>query len=158
MELEKLLQQQAKQEKIKDLTLDKNGICRLLVDGKHSIVLEKSIDKKSFYMYAIVCSLQCNEQQKRSIFTQALSGNLFQKETGTAVLGLDEDTNNIILSEHIEEHSIDFQSYYHKLENFVSTLVYWQQKIEKFLQKVPHHIDDVPLDLLQKENMRIFFV
>lgn len=157
MELSELLKELGAKKKLGDLSVDKSGLCRLLVNQDQLITFEKSINKGFFYLYAAVCELKPEREKELSLI--ALQGNLFGKETGQASLGYLPKTRSLVLFETFEESSLTFPMFEEKFEQFVRYLSYW---INKMKAPSAPSIEDLSLDrhvkdLTQHKNLKIFF-
>lgn len=76
--------------------------------------------------FALKASLApCPKNNKESLYTQALLGNLFGQGTHGAVLALSHDSSHLILIREVEELS-DYKTFYETMEDFINVADYWQ--------------------------------
>lgn len=128
MKLEELLQELDLPGNGERPALNDNGICTLVLNGSASVSVEKSTDDQGFYLYSVVGVIPAAKEKKLVI--EAMSGNLFGKETGKACLGYLPDSSILVLFQYIQEDGTNLSSFKHLLEEFLSYLNVWNQKLE----------------------------
>ena len=154
MRLEDLLQDLKHQMGITSLELDAQGICRLVINNAVLVSLEQSLDSPGFYLYSVVGTVP--PAKEKTISVQALSGNLFGKETGKANLGYLPDTNTLVLFEYIPEEGTTLVSFKKILEEFLAYLTVWHEKLEMTAPS-PESIQQSRLMPGRSGGLQIFF-
>ena len=124
-----------------DLCLDDNNHCILLFDEK--IVLNMDFDevggKLVIYAYIGEIPLECRE----SIFEKALEGNFFWNETDGGTLGIDKQSQSLVLAKSFLLPLEDFNGFEDQLASFVEVVEKWISRIENYLQEAEKRLDDV---------------
>jgi hypothetical protein len=156
MQLSSLLKELGAKKGLGKLTLDENGICRLIVNKDCLIAFEKSLIKDQFYLYSSVGVLSSEREKEVSLL--ALKGNLFGSETGQASLGYHPKTRSLILFESFLEKELAYAEFEKKFEKFLQYLAYWINKLN--IPSAPG-IEDLSLNkhvgnLQQHKNLKIF--
>lgn len=156
MALEDILHQYAKKYRLGKLELDDEGICHLIVNDSIFLALEKSLDGQGFYHYTTIG--KTSSSFEKEVGLEALSGNLFGKETGRACLGYEPSTQTLVLFEFFSG-TVSFEEYDLQLKKFVETARYWMNKVDEVakqpLSKVSLQKHIQSLD--NYENMQLFF-
>lgn len=154
MKLEDILKEYSRDKNIPLLSLDNEGICRILLNEITLINFEKSENHQSFYIYTTIGFVpQANESR---ISMQAIRGNLFGKETGRASIGYDPKSHLLVLFMYIEENNINYSNFLHLLEEFASYAIYWLKKVEAIQQQKIDSLDS-PLFAQETKGLRVFF-
>lgn len=154
MKLEDILIEHGERKKIGKLELNSKGVCHLSINHELVVSIEKSLDGKGFYLYAVVDIL--SPTNLNEVAVTALIGNLFCRETGKGNLGYDPRTHSLVLFVYFEEEQTDYFTYYHGLENFISYLHYWIEKIEAIKTQPESEVQSSPAKGMEK-NLKIFF-
>ena len=123
-----------------ELCLDDNGHCILLFDEK--IVLNMDFDEKGeklvIYAYIGEIPLECREV----IFEKALEGNFFWNETDGGTLGIDKQSQSLVLAKSFSLPLNDFNIFEDQLASFVEIVEKWISRIENFLKSAEEHSED----------------
>ncbi|NGX42194.1 MAG: hypothetical protein K940chlam7_00471 [Chlamydiae bacterium] len=156
MTLEEILNQYSKKFQLGKLELNKEGICHLVLNDSLFVALEKSLDGKGFYLYTTIG--RASTAFEKALGLEALSGNLFGKETGHASLGYEPNTQTLVLFEYFSE-EITFEEFDLQLKRFAETDSYWMERLEE-VSKQPlskSSLQKHVKSLENYENMQIFF-
>jgi len=117
-----------------DLCLDDNNHCILLFDEK--IVLNMDLDEEGnklvIYAYIGEIPLECRE----TIFEKALEGNFFWNETDGGTLGIDKQSQSLVIAKSFLLPLKDFNAFEDQLATFVEVVEKWINRIEQFLKDV----------------------
>lgn len=157
MKLLDLLKEYGSQKKIGPLQLDDQDTCRLLLDQSTVISLENSMDGEGFYIYAPV--FIGAPEIVESLGLEALSGNLFGRETGSASLGWHPESQQLILFQYLKTDLLDSTLFEKTMDSFIERLHYWSEKFEEESWESPEefsmerHFESLP----HHEEMKIFF-
>lgn len=123
-----------------DLCLDDNNHCILLFDEK--IVLNMDLDEEGnklvIYAYIGEIPLECRE----TIFEKALEGNFFWNETDGGTLGIDKQSQSLVLAKSFSLPLKDFNAFEDQLATFVEVVEKWINRIEQFLKDVENFSGD----------------
>ena len=123
-----------------ELCLDDNGHCILLFDEK--IVLNMDFDEKGeklvIYAYIGEIPLECREV----IFEKALEGNFFWNETHGGTLGIDKQSQSLVLAKSFSLPLNDFNIFEDQLASFVEIVEKWISRIENYLKSAEEHSED----------------
>ncbi len=116
-----------------DLCLDDNNHCILLFDEK--IVLNMDFDEEGeklvIYAYIGEIPLECREV----IFEKALEGNFFWNETDGGTLGIDKQSQSLVLAKSFTLPLSDFNVFEDQLATFVEIVEKWISRIEDYLKR-----------------------
>lgn len=129
MELEKLLELFNEERSGDPLKLNTEGICRFYLIENLLVSLEKSVEDGGFYLYSVIGFVPPAKEKKMSI--EALSGNLFGKDTGKACLGYIPESHTLILFQYIPGEGTDLPAFKRVLEEFSAYLKQWHEKLEQ---------------------------
>ena len=151
MKLKEIIQEQAKQSEINALSSDENGIYHLIINEKHVVMLEPSLDDKGFFLYSVIGAVETQ------ILTEILSESLFDKTSKTSI-GIDMDTDSLVLWQYFDYETTDFETYNNELESFIPIFEYWNEKITKHIIPEQHikSLEDQKLALSKDKKMEIF--
>lgn len=118
---------------IPDLKLDDNNHCILLFDEK--IVLNIDLDEEGsqlvIYAYIGEIPLECREK----VFEKALEGNFFWNETDGGTLGIDKQSQSLVLAKAFELPLKNEYEFEEKLASFVEVVEKWIIRIETFARE-----------------------
>jgi hypothetical protein len=116
-----------------DLCLDENNHCILLFDEK--IVLNIDFDEEGsklvIYAYVGEIPLDCRE----IIFEKALEGNFFWNETDGGTLGIDKQSQSLVLAKAFEWPLKNIEIFEDELATFVEVIEKWISRIENFIKE-----------------------
>lgn len=115
-----------------NLCLDDNNHCILLFDEK--IVLNMDFDQEGnklvIYAYIGEIPLECRE----IIFEKALEGNFFWNETDGGTLGVDKQSQSLVLAKSYTLPIEKFNDFEDQLASFVEIVEKWIVRIETFIE------------------------
>ena len=122
-----------------DLCLDENNHCILLFDEK--IVLNIDLDEEGsklvIYGYVGEIPLDCRE----AIFEKALEGNFFWNETDGGTLGIDKQSQSLVLAKAFSLPLQNIELFEDQLASFVEIVEKWIGRIEAFSRDVMGKMD-----------------
>lgn len=107
---------------ISDLKFNDDHVCRLVLDKTLIVDLEYSLNESVLYA---TCSVASRLPESNSIYKQILSANLFGRGTGTAVLGYDDDKDEVVLFERFDLESVAPESFVERMDIFVGFADHW---------------------------------
>lgn len=82
--------------------------------------------------YLVSCTLvPCPKEKLEALYAVLLDSNLFGQATRGAVIGLNEEGNNLTLSQELD-YNINDREFKEKLEDFLNIADFWRQKISEF--------------------------
>ena len=115
-----------------NLCLDDNNHCILLFDEK--IVLNMDFDQEGnklvIYAYIGEIPLECREL----VFEKALEGNFFWNETDGGTLGVDKQSQSLVLAKSYTLPIEKFNDFEDQLASFVEIVEKWIVRIETFVE------------------------
>ena len=111
-----------------DMCLDENNHCMLLLDDKIILNLDFDDKKGTLVIYAYIGEVPLANRE--AIYTQALEDNFFWNGTGGATLGLDKQSQSLMLVKTYTLPLQDFNSFEDELSNFVEIVDKWIVAIE----------------------------
>lgn len=128
MTFDELLSEIQQLESVEDISRDEQGICRFIVNGSAMVAIEEAADGRGFYLYSVVGIVPA--AREKSISVQALSGNLFGRETGNASLGYLPGSNMLVLFEYILLEGASAETFKGLLAQFLAYLKVWHEKLD----------------------------
>lgn len=156
MAMKELLAHLAKHLKLKELKLDDQGRCNLELNDTHLLSLERSLIQGQFWLYSVV--VEVSEQEQSLLLRLAMEGNLFQQETGKAVLGYHIGTRLLVLCQSFQENELSPVQFVEAFSQFVVVLGHWKEKLS------PERVAEARLHDLKKQTtalspsqIKIFF-
>ena len=118
---------------LSDLCLDENNHCMLLFDEK--IVLNMDLDEAGqllvIYAYIGEVPIECRD----AVYQKALEGNFFWNETEGSTLGLDKQSQSLVLARAFELPLTDMTAFEDRLGVFVEVVEKWMVRIERFVKE-----------------------
>ena len=118
---------------LSDLCLDENNHCMLLFDEK--IVLNMDLDEagKLLVIYAYIGEepIECRD----AVYQKALEGNFFWNETEGSTLGLDKQSQSLVLARAFGLPLADMTAFEDRLGVFVEVVEKWMARIERFAKE-----------------------
>jgi len=118
---------------VSDLCLDENNHCMLLFDEK--IVLNMDLDEAGqllvIYAYIGEVPIECRD----AVYQKALEGNFFWNETEGSTLGLDKQSQSLVLARAFELPLTDMTAFEDRLGVFVEVVEKWMVRIERFVKE-----------------------
>ncbi|GAB4228592.1 MAG: hypothetical protein Tsb0021_06090 [Chlamydiales bacterium] len=127
MTLENLVENLSNELGIK-LHLNEYEMCHVHINEEHVVTIESSYDEEHFFLYAPIAVVGDNDF---ALIFDAMTGNLFGLETGSASIGYDPRSHALVLFQkiHQQENPTVFISTF---KQFINTLDYWKKKVENF--------------------------
>ncbi|MDR1595334.1 MAG: type III secretion system chaperone [Puniceicoccales bacterium] len=124
-----LLQAVGKSLSLPGLALDDNGHCVLLFDDKVVLNIELDIEKELLIVYSYIGEVPF--EGRETIFETLLESNLFWKDTQGATIGIDKQTQTVVLAFPIELPLKRKENFEERLALFVDITESWITKLEK---------------------------
>ncbi len=109
-----------------DLEWNEENVCRLILDDRLVIDLEKAPDSNMVQIYAVV---GVDPGDNATVLRHLLSANLFGQGTSGAVLGLDEDRGEILLTQKVDTALLSAEEAVTRLEAFVNYAEAWTHEL-----------------------------
>jgi hypothetical protein len=154
MNLKGLLQKYGERRKL-TLTFQ-DGIARIVMGDNALLNFEPAIDGQGFFLYANLGSVADGDQ---TVFYEALSANVFGKETGKASLGYVKENHLLLLFQYFEETTTEPGYFEEQLDFFYRYYHYWVKKLEKIHSQIsePPPLSNYLKGLEEGGKMKIFF-
>jgi hypothetical protein len=126
---------------IPDLALDDNNHCILLFDEKIvlNIDLDEEGEKLVIYAYVGEVPLECREL----MLERALEGNFFWNETDGATLGIDRQSQSLVLTKAFEMPLRKPKEFEDELASFVEVVEKWIDCIEHLSKEALDRIEEL---------------
>jgi len=109
-----------------DLTFNEENVCRLVFDKAIVVDLEYLPDTHLLQVYSVVGN---DPGESVATLRKLLSANLFGQGTGGAVLSLDEDRGEILLSRTFDVSAVDSRVFIEQLDVFASHVEAWTAEL-----------------------------
>lgn len=135
MELNALLESLAAQIGLPQLSLDNNGVCRLVFDAKLTLDLEPADNGATVYLYAVIGNAPLTAPGE--LFSSLLSANYFCRETGSAFFSYDTDSGDILLQQKFLLDGLTPPVFLAQFEQFVATAESWLARIDDVIAALP---------------------
>ncbi len=127
MKLDEIMNKYKEIQKTPNLKKGKEGVWSFKVNNRYRLDLVKTSDEKGFFIYSSVGAITPGLEAE--IYPSLLKGNLFGAETGKAVLAVEPESKTILLFQYFEEDSTSFELFNRSLEEFLSYVAYWTEKL-----------------------------
>jgi hypothetical protein len=124
-----LLQSIGKSLDLPGLALDDNGHCVLLFDDKVVLNMEFDREKELLIIYSYIGEVPY--EGREIIFETLLESNLFWKDTQGATIGIDKQTQTVVLAFPMELPLKRKENFEERLALFVDITESWINKLEK---------------------------
>lgn len=111
------------------LALDENDHCVLLFDDKVVLNMELDIEKELLIIYSYLGEVPF--EGRETIFETLLESNLFWKDTQGATIGIDKQTQTVVLAFPMELPLKKRETFEERLSSFVEITESWINKLEK---------------------------
>jgi hypothetical protein len=111
------------------LALDGNGHCVLLFDDKVVLNMEFDREKELLIIYSYIGEVPY--EGREIIFETLLESNLFWKDTQGATIGIDKQTQTVVLAFPMELPLKKKENFEERLALFVDITESWINKLEK---------------------------
>jgi hypothetical protein len=111
------------------LSLDANGHCVLLFDDKVVLNIELDSDKELMIIYSYIGEVPF--EGRETIFEILLESNLFWRNTQGATIGIDKQTQTVVLAFPIELPLKRKENFEERLAIFVEITESWVNRLEK---------------------------
>lgn len=113
------------------LKFDNNGICSLTFDGKINILIAYNKEKNQCLLTSQIGPIPSNNLKE--FLKTILISNAFGIENGGALLGIEKDTNSLVLSYVFIPSTFSYSLFKTVLLNFVTMVENWQSKYENLV-------------------------
>lgn len=98
--------------------------------GNYTLPLDENLEIKINSLpagFLLLCNVATLPQENReALFMQMLHGNLFGLGTKGAVLGINNEENQLTLSQAVE-YTLDYKEFKDTIEDFINTVDYWRE-------------------------------
>ena len=139
-EVNKLLKSLGKSLGLKNLILDDNNHCILLFDEKIVLNLELKEETERLVVYAYVGEVPLEDRE--NVFECLLEANCFWKETGGATIGIDKQSQTIVLAYSVDLPLKKPEAFEENLASFVEVVETWVDRLEKMAQAAAEVLGD----------------
>lgn len=92
-------------------------------------------DITGYQVYFFNKIIPCPKEKKEEIFQLVMKVNLLAKETGKALIGLDDDEKFLTLS-YVMPYEENYITFKEQLEDFINYSLYWKEEIKNFQKKL----------------------
>jgi hypothetical protein len=125
---------------IPDLALDENNHCILLFDEKIVLNIDLDEEGKKLVTYAYIgeVPLECREL----VLEKALEGNFFWNETDGGTLGIDRQSQSLVLAKAFGLPLKDSKVFEESLASFVEVVEKWITRIETLSKEVMDRMEE----------------
>jgi hypothetical protein len=127
--VDSLLQMIGKSLDLPGLSLDTNGHCVLLFDDKVVLNMELDSEKELLIIYSYLGEVPF--EGREIIFEALLESNLFWKDTQGATIGIDKQTQTVVLAFPMELPLKRKENFEERLALFVDITESWINRLEK---------------------------
>lgn len=103
-----------------------DSVIKLTINDDTIIAFEESLDHGNFYLFSIIDSI--TPERELEVLKEALTSNLFHKETGEGSIGFDKDTKALVLFEKISLEHMDEYKLQERITKFLAYLSYLKAK------------------------------
>jgi hypothetical protein len=110
-----------------NVTLNDEGVCRLVFDDRFSVDVEASPDNDAVHLYSVLCPVP--PENKEPFYERLLEANLFGGDTGGAWFALDGAHGEVVLNRTLKMTDTDYRDFADLLEAFVNHLEAWTDKL-----------------------------
>lgn len=128
--LKPLIQQLLSSLGIEKISENADGSYLIQFEPETKVVFREN-PEKGITLCANLGSLSKKHTEK--VMLALLSANLFGRETGNAMLGLDKEAKDVLLIEFLPE-AIDFKNFHDAVELFVNYADCWKQDLPKLAE------------------------
>src|SRR5262245_1513227 len=147
MALDKLLETLSERTKNADITLGPLGTCRLLVDGKIGLTIEKTQTGDGAILYCVVANVP--EVGREQFYLRLLRAQLFYAEIGEGcAFGVDPATNEVLLNRRVAFEGMTGDRFYAVVNEFVNWAEHWQNQLSG--DQMPEPIDSGSLESMHQ--------
>jgi hypothetical protein len=92
-------------------------------------------DTLGYQIYFSMKITPCLKEKREEIFQFIMKANLLAKETGKAIIGLDDEEKFLTLS-YVMPYEENYIKFKEKLEDFINYSLYWEGEIKNFQKKL----------------------
>jgi hypothetical protein len=117
-------------EGLEDLEANREGIYSLKINDVHFIYFSGSPQGEDLFLYATVCQIPDNDEQRAALYDCLLSANLFGRDSGNGWFAKDSQFNQILLISRISLHDLSLPLFTSELKQMVGTLSHWTEVIK----------------------------
>ena len=128
MHQEQFIERLATKLELPKLTFNSESVCRLVLDDQFVVDLEWVEDDNAIYVYSVVHN-RASEVSDR--FGELLAANLFGRGTNYAVLGLDVEREEILMTRKFRLKDLNLDWFLEELESFVKAVSEWSLRLDR---------------------------
>lgn len=128
MSLRDILLKLEKKSGLESLQFSKDGAISFVFNDRYTTTLEKSADEHELTLYGVIGQLPFEDKERYLL--ALLQANLFGRATGGASIGLDPDTQEIILFRTFIIAHLPFDSFFEELTHFLHMQQEWTEKLK----------------------------
>jgi hypothetical protein len=110
------------------LAFNEEHVCRLVLDNRYVIDLEWVEQDAAIHAYAV---LQMRATELAPRFAELLAANLFGRGTWGAVLALDVDRDEVLLSHKFSMRYLKIEEFVQQFEMFVESVAAWTKRLDQ---------------------------
>lgn len=111
-----------------DLAPDEDDYCCLGFDDKIVTHLQYNAENEILMMFSQLGEI--DDEQKNAIYPKMLKANLFWQGTGGGTIGVDDETNEVLMCYQFPIRQLDFHKFQELLESFINTSELWINTLE----------------------------
>lgn len=108
------------------LAFNQDSVCRLLLEDRFAVDLEWIEHDASIFVYAVVHGRASDVSSR---FAEILAANLFGYGVNDAILGLDLQRDEILLTRKFRLVNLDIEWFVQELERFVRSAIEWSTRL-----------------------------
>lgn len=128
MSLRDILQKLEKKSGLESLQFSKDGAISFVFNTHYTTTLEKSADERELTLYGVIGQLPFEDKERYLLML--LQANLFGRKTGGASIGLDPDTQEVILFRTFEVAHLQFDHFFEELTRFLGMQQEWSENLK----------------------------
>lgn len=127
-EFAKMLEHFGESVGLEALELNESGACSLVIDDV-IVTMETSEEAGQFFMYSVLGDMP--EVGKEDVYAALLGANVFFEQTHGATLGVDENTDVVVLQYQTPLAALTENQFFRVMEDFVNVAEAWAVHLEK---------------------------
>jgi hypothetical protein len=154
--IEELLSEAHVQMGFSKVEKDVLGVIRLLVNDNWLLHIRIAEDSKALCLYALAGKLP--DKLTKELLEMLLEANLYPEANHDIQFSIHAKTQSIILSKAIAASALTVHSYIADLEEFVSFLTYWKEKLSHIEEEKTAQCENDLMKLMSNRNQQIFMV
>lgn len=113
-----------------DLQAASDGSYSLRINQIHFVFLSPSQNPREMFLYAPLCPIPIEENEKLSLFDRLLAANLFGQESGNGWFATDVKSHQILLIDRLALDPLTVTDFLTALNDFVDRLAQWKNNID----------------------------